>query len=411
MRKVTHAMTLLRVLPLLAALAAPLAAWTQAPAAPAPAQAPAAGPTARLTEIADRFVVDASGAKLADLYDVVVDTEEGRAAYLVVSVGMRVVPVPIPSPDVVASGDKVMLQMNRARLESTPSLDMTALGARYKRGRDIPGAELRDQAGKKMAEVKDLVIGLADGRIAGIVVAFDPKVWDQPGWVALPRSSVQPQGRDFVATFNIDDMRPASQAAAEQRARDLARAKAVSVDRDERMSALVGRKVVDAQGKPVGELTDLGIDPSSGRILHAIVSSAGAPLTLALPSPQLKRAGDEIVLAPGASALAPPPASASARRATEFMKKTLVDPRGKEVGRVRDLVVNLGTAKVHYAVAEFDGAWVAPGHLVTVRAPKEDGKVELNALMGAMIFDPAGWQAADLNNEQYLANIDKYLAR
>jgi hypothetical protein len=93
------------------------------------------------------------------------------------------------------------------------------------------------------------------------------------------------------------------------------------------------------------------------------------------------------------------------------MKKTLVDARGKDVGRVRDLVVNLGSAKVHYAVAEFDGAWVSPGHLVTVRLPKDDGKVELNQLMGAMIFEPKSWPAADLNNEQYLGNIDKYLAR
>jgi len=273
------------------------------------------------------------------------------------------------------------------------------------------GGELRDQAGKKLGEVKDLVIGLVDGTIANVVIAFDPKVWEQQGWVALPRSSVTPQGRDFVATFNMDDMRPASQAAAEQRARELARAKAVSVDRDERMSALVGRKVVDPQGKPLGELTDLGIDPNTGKILYAMVNAGGTPLAIALPSPQLKRAGDEIVLESGAAGLAPPPSSASARRASEVMKKTLVDPRGKEVGRVRDLVVNLGKGTVHYAVAEFDGAWVAPGNLVTVRAPKEDGKVELNALMGAMIFDPAGWKGADLNNEQYLANIDKYLGR
>jgi sporulation protein YlmC with PRC-barrel domain len=399
-------MKLLRTLALLSVVAAPFTAWSQA-AAPKPA----AGPTSLLTQLGDHFVVDASGAKLADLYDVVIDTEEGRVPYLVVSVGMRVVPIAVPSPDVVASGDKVMLKADRARLEATPSLDMTALGSRYKRGRDISGGELRDQAGKKLGEVKDLMVGLVDGTIVSVVVAFDPKVWEQQGWVALPRTSVTPQGRDFVATFNIDDMRPASQAAAEQRARELARAKAVSVDRDERVSTLIGRKVVDPQGKPLGELADLGIDPGAGKVLYAMVNAGGAPLSIALPSTQLKRAGDEIVLEGGASALAPPPTSVTARRASEVMKKTLVDPRGKEVGRVRDLVVNLGKATVHYAVAEFDGAWVAPGHLVTVRAPKDDGKVELNALMGAMIFDPAGWKAADLNNEQYLANIDKYLGR
>jgi sporulation protein YlmC with PRC-barrel domain len=400
----------LRIATLLAALAVPLAGLAQAQA---PLSAPAApqGPTARVTELGDRFVVDASGAKLVDIYDVVIDTEEARAAYLVVSVGMRVVPIALPSPEVAAAGDKVVLRMSRSRLESLPSLDMSALGPRYKRGRDMAGGVLFDQAGAKIAEVKDLVVGLADGTLASVVVAFDPKAWDQPGWVALPRTSVRPQGRDFIATFSLDDMRPASQAAAEQRARDAARAKAVSVDRDERMSSLVGRKIVDAQGKPVGELSDLAIDPATGRILHALVNAGGSPLALALPSPQLKRAGDEIVLAGGLGALAPPSTTQAARRATELMKKTLVDARGKDVGRVRDLVVNLGSAKVHYAVAEFDGAWVSPGHLVTVRLPKDDGKVELNQLMGAMIFEPKSWPAADLNNEQYLGNIDKYLAR
>jgi sporulation protein YlmC with PRC-barrel domain len=400
-------MKLLGIATLLAALAAPFAAAQ----APAPASAPAApsGPTARLTELG--FVVDVSGARLADLYDVVIDTEELRATHLVLSVGMRVVPVAVPSPEVAAAADRVALRMDRARLESLPSLDMTALGSRYKRGRDMIGGALFDAAGAKIAEVKDMVVGLVDGTIANVVVAFDPKAWDQPGWVALPRTSVRPQGRDFVATFNLDDMRPASQAAAEQRARDAARAKAASVDRDERMSSLIGRKIVDPQGKAVGELTDLAIDPATGRIPFALVNAGGSALSLALPAADLKRAGDELVLAKGAAALAPPPASAGGRRASEYMKKGLVDSRGKQVGRVRDVVVNLGTGKVHYAVAEFDGAWVAPGHVVTIKMPGEDGKVELNALMGAMIFDPNGWQAADLNNEQYLANIDKYLAR
>jgi hypothetical protein len=65
-------------------------------ALPAFGQAPSA--PVRLGEFDDRPVVDASGAKIADVYDVVVDTEEARAAYVVFSVGMKVVPVAMPSP-------------------------------------------------------------------------------------------------------------------------------------------------------------------------------------------------------------------------------------------------------------------------------------------------------------------------
>ena len=41
--------------------------------------------------------------------------------------------------------------------------------------------------------------------------------------------------------------------------------------------------------------------------------------------------------------------------------------------------------------------------------PGEDGKVELNALMRAMIFDQKAWP--DINNPQFIANIDAYLAK
>jgi sporulation protein YlmC with PRC-barrel domain len=370
-------------------------------------QALAQAPSVRLGELGDRAVVDARGAKIADIYDVVIDTEEGRAAYLVVSAGMKVVPIAMPSPELAFTADKVELNTTRAKLESLPALDMSALGPRYKRGRDIVGGKLKDQQGGAIGTVKDIIIGLNDGTVANVVVEFDPaKVPGQKGWVALPRSSVKHDGADFVATFNLEDMMPAEKAAAEARAREIARAKAVTVDRDERASQLIGRKIVDAQGKPVGEIADFAIDAAGDRLPYAIVNTGAARLALLLPSKDMKRAGDEVVLAAGASGLVPPPAGAT-RRASEILGKTLVDYRGKDVGKVRDIVVNLGSGKVHYAVAEFDASWVQGGHLVTVRLPKEDMKVELNALMGAMLFPPNGWP--DLNGEQYLANIDNYL--
>jgi len=374
-------------------------------------QALAQAPTARLQELDDRAVVDANGAKIAEVYDVVVDTEESRAAYLVVSVGMRVVPIPLPSPELSFTADKVVLNMDRRRLESAPALDMAALGPRFKRGRDLMGGKVFDKAGTvTIAEVKDLVISLDDGMIANVVVAFDPKAWEQPGWVALPRTSVRPQGVDFVATFNMDDMRPASQAQAEQRRFDAARAKAEAVDRDERATELMGRKIVDAQGNPLAEIVDFVVDPAAGKVLHVLVTLPnGTPSALALPARDLKRNGDLIVVPAGAAAFAPAAASSTGRRLGEVMKKNLVDHRGKEVGRLRDVIVNLGTGRLHYAVAEFEPSWVAAGHLVTVRMPRDDMKMDLNALMGAMMFDQKGWP--DLNNPQFIANIDAYLAK
>ena len=385
------------ILALLAALAAPLAATAQ--------QA-----TVRLLELSDRPVVDAGGAKIADVYDVVVDTNEGRAAYLVVSVGMKVVPIPLPSPEVSIQADKVVLRISRSQLERTPALDMASMGPGYKRGRDILGADLKDKNGADIGDVKDLVLNAADGVIANVVIAFDPKAWDQPGWVALPRTSVRHEGRDFVATFNLDDMRPASQARAEAARIEAAKAEAARIDREERMSQLVGRDIVDAQGKPVAKIADFAVDPAAARIVYMMVTlPSGAPSALALPSRELARNGDAIVVAAGAAAFAPPPTSTGGKRLGDLLRRSLVDYRDKEVGRVRDVVVNLGTGKVHYAVGEFESSWVAAGQLVTIRVPRDDMKVELNALMGAMMFDQNAWP--DLNNPQFIANIDAYLAR
>jgi len=368
-------------------------------------------PTARLLELSDDPVFDASGGKIADVYDVVVDTEEARASFLVISVGMRLVPIPLPSPELKLEAGRASLAMDRARVQAIPTLDMTELGTRYQRGRDILGGPLKEATGAEIGKVRDLVIGLSDGKVANVVVEFDPKIWDKPGWVALPRQSVRAEGRGYVAAFNLDDMRPASQARAEQRRAEAARAAAANIDRDERASELLGRKLVGDKGQALGEVSDLALELASGAITHLLVSTAtGGRATLALPAQGLKRDGERLVLPAGAGALLPALPPKEQRLASELMRHKLANQEGKDVGRMRDIVVNLARAKVHYAVAEFDPNWVAAGNLVTVRMPKDDEmKVELNALMGAMMFAQGSWP--DLNNPQFIASIDQYLAR
>jgi sporulation protein YlmC with PRC-barrel domain len=373
-------------------------------ALPALAQAPASAPV-RLGEIDDRVVVDARGTKIADVYDIVVDTEEARAAYMVLSVGMKVVPVTMPSPEMAFSKDKVELAFPRARLESMPALDMAALGPRYKRGRDLTGKPFKDTNGALLGEVKDLMIDLTNGAVTAVVVAFDPKVRQGEGWVAIPRESLRYQPEGYVATFKLEDMRPAAEAAADQKRRDEAMALATTVNRDDRFTEIKGRKFNDAQGKPLAELVDIVADGSKA---YALVNMAGGgPSALPLPVQGLTRNGDTYVVSAGAAAFTPPPAGG--KRVSEMIGKTLVDGRGKEVGRVREMVVNLGTGKVRYAVAEFEPAWIAAGYLVPIKTPGDDRVVELSALTGSMIFEGSRWP--DINNPQFIANMDAYLAR
>ena len=374
-------------------LAAALPALGQAPSQPV-----------RVGEFDDRPVVDASGNKIADVYDVVVDTDEARVAYIVFSVGLKVVPIEMPSTNMVLAPNRVELALSRSRLESMPALDMGALGSRYKRGRDFQGNQLKDPKGQLLGEIKDLMFDMGTGKLTALVVAFDPKVRPEPGWVALPRESVKFEGGVYVATFNLEDMRPASQAAAEQKRYDEARALATQLNRDDRFTELKGRKFNDAQGKPVGELADIAYD-ASGKAYAIVAMAAGGQSALALPAQGLTRDGSAYSAPP--TAFSSPPAGL--KRVSEAIGKTLIDPRDKEVGRVRDVVVNLGTGKVRYAVAEFEPAWIAAGYLVPIKLPGEDRKIELNALTGSMIFEAARWP--DINNPQFIANMDAYLAR
>ena len=375
-------------------------------ALPALGQAPAQ--PVRVGEFDDRPVVDASGSKVADVYDVVVDTEEARVAYIVLSVGMKVIPLPIPSTDMVFTDQRIELSIPRARLESMPALDMAALGPRYKRGRDFQGNPLKDPNGQLLGEVKDLMFELSSGNIAALVVQFDPKVRPEPGWVALPRSSVKVEGGVYVATFKLEDMRPAAQAAAEQKRIDEAKAAAATANRDERFTEIKGRKFVDAQGKPLADLVDVATDAASQKATHALVNLAGGgPSAIALPVQGMTRNGDAYVVPGGAAAFAPAPATG--KRLSELLGKTLVDPRGKDVGRVRDVIVNLGTGTVRYAVAEFEPAWIAAGYLVPIKVPGDDRKIDLNALTGSLIFEGARWP--DVNNPNFISGMDAYLAR
>jgi sporulation protein YlmC with PRC-barrel domain len=206
--------------------------------------------------------------------------------------------------------------------------------------------------------VKDLMIDLSNGSVAAVVVAFDPKVRQDKGWVAIPKESVRYQSGGYVATFNLDDMRPAAQAQAERKRYEAAQAAAITVDRDERVTQLIGRKIMDAGAKPWVTW------PTSSWIRewqhHANPRQRGRHSFRADPAlPGLLRQGEWLVL-PAGAALAPAAPSPTGKRVSELMKRTLVDPRGKEVGRLRDVIVNLGKAKVRYAVAEFESSWSRP---------------------------------------------------
>ena len=228
--------------------------------------------------------------------------------------------------------------------------------------------------------------------------------------------------------------------------------------RDMRASKVIGMKVHNPQGESLGKIDDLIVDVNNERVAYAVLSFGGAlgmgsklfAYPLALFQPAAGRS-DELVLnvdkdklksAPGferknwpdwneSSYLSSvdryfgptvtPKAMPNQRlaRASELIGKNVDDRSGRHAGELKDLVVNLGTAKVHYAVLDFDKAWsvddkLLPLSLKTFTFPENRRKdlllnVAKNELDMSYGFDAKKWP--DVSDPTYQRDIDKYLER
>jgi sporulation protein YlmC with PRC-barrel domain len=412
---------------------------------------------ARASQLIGKLVHDAAGKEIGELRDLVVDTGDGRVAYAVLSIGgylrlgrEHLVAYPLPASEVRVAGERLVVGADRARLQELPGFDAGswpdfdagqagAGGPRLRRATGMIDADLMDRAGKDVGDVKDLLVAIEEGQLRAIVVEFDPSWYEKPGWVALPPQSIAHKGGELVANFEPDDMRtPAEAEAARKRAeeeRARAAAAAASTNRDVRASRVLGSKVVDGEGRGIGEVEDLVIDVAGGRVAYLVLAVGGflgvgdRLVAYPMPSKDVTRDGDRLALAVDRQAIEAMQGFASdrwpdlnsgqkgkrLRRATELLDTKLADARGKDVGHLRDIVVNLGSATVHYAVAEFDPNWVQAGKVVAVplrgvrRGDDDDLRMqaELNRLQGAMIFDKDRWP--DINDPQYLGYVDRYL--
>ncbi|HEX5738347.1 MAG TPA: PRC-barrel domain-containing protein, partial [Hydrogenophaga sp.] len=104
-------------------------------------------------------------------------------------------------------------------------------------------------------------------------------------------------------------------------------------------------------------------------------------------------------------------------RASELVDMDVNDKQGADAGEIEDLVVNLGSGSVRYAVLDFDKAWSVDDKLLalplnTLRVPAGDDdeavlQVPREKLKMANGFDEDKWP--DLNSAQYLERVDRDL--
>ena len=225
--------------------------------------------------------------------------------------------------------------------------------------------------------------------------------------------------------------------------------------KDLRASRLIGKKVRNARGEHLGEIADLMVDLPQQRVHYAVLAAGGflgiRQKLFAYPVAQLRTVGseDELMLdvdkqrlqqAPGFDRdrwpdwadgryraevdrhHGVPPATGTAQgqrlvRASELIGKDIDDATGRDAGEIEDLVVNLATGRVRYAVLDFDKAWSPQDRLIAlpisaIGLPDDlDEDLQLNVARDRIdlstAFDEDQWP--DLNDPAHVRNIERAL--
>lgn len=161
-----------------------------------------------------------------------------------------------------------------------------------------------------------------------------------------------------------------------------------------RATELMGMKVNGAQGKNVGEIKDLIVNVNTGDVRYAVLEfDPGffkSEKLFAVPLKELSMDGDKKMLrysevsrqkmekagvdkADWKTAVdnrryvdgldenygfKPPAGTSRSFRASELIGKDVNSRTGKDIGDIKELVVDLGAAKVSYAVLAFDPGWM-----------------------------------------------------
>lgn len=235
-----------------------------------------------------------------------------------------------------------------------------------------------------------------------------------------------------------------------------ASAAATQSGRDVRASNLIGKNVENALGENLGEIKDLIVDIGNQRVHYAVLAAGGTlglgDKLFAYPVSAFKTQadGDKLVLnidkdrlknAPGfdkdkwpdwtdnryrgevdryfkADTAKAAPRSVRMVRATELIGKNVDDRSGKDAGEIEDVVVNMNSGRVSYAVLDFDKAWspddkLLPMPLTAFTFPTDKKKdivlnVARNQLDMKKGFDEGDWP--DLNSAEFRRDMRAHLA-
>lgn len=219
-----------------------------------------------------------------------------------------------------------------------------------------------------------------------------------------------------------------------------------------RASEMIGMSVRNTKGDNIGQIGDMIVNMDTGEVRYAILRFDPGILSgeklFAVPTKQLRIApdrndvvfdmseqrlerasidragwGERVVAAPGFTdkfdkvwGITQPWRGARAHRVSDLLGKDVDSKSGEGIGEIEELIVNMATGNVHYAVLEFDPSWASPEQNYAVPLSRFDLTGDRDELvldvdkstLGAMkSFPDSRW--ANLNDPVWVADVDRYL--
>jgi len=279
---------------------------------------------------------------------------------------------------------------------------------------ELLGTTVVDARGKRLGALTDFVVDMGKEQIVGVQVGHSTADGMANEVFSLP--GVQLGDGKFIIRPGNASM--AGEAPAEQS-----------------LAKMIHAPLRDAAGKAAGEISDVMVNFEEARVTAIVIRFDPKWLDMAAPAAvapsSLERKDDGYLVkfsasdvrpsapaGPKTGAAPPPPPlpprarltqapadalakipAANLSTARRMLGATIVDPSGKPVGKVEDVVIELSDGSAKFIVASFDPSWVASGWLVAMKMrPIEAGangqaqvKANLNEINFAFLFQAASW--------------------